>query len=427
MDNLSHSLVGLAVGELLHRCLPQETTAENALTRRRLLLIAGALASNFPDLDLLLTPLLQNPLGYLLHHRGHTHTLLFLIPQAFLLCTMLWLAWPSARRLLRASPSTRTGLCLTILVGLLLHLAMDALNSYGIHPFHPFDSSWYYTDLVFVVEPLFWVVFGIPLAVMVARRAFRIALLVMLVALVLLVTSAGFLTWEAFAVLMGLALILGALARRSGPRESQGLLASFGAILSFIGIKAYTAAIASDSVRAELRSQNPSARILDTALTAFPSHPLCWAFVSIETDASANIYTLKRGVLSLAPSLVPVAACAVRFSEGYILGSETSGIAWISQAHARVDALRQLQRENCHFDAWLRFARAPLLEANAASDLRYATALRGNFSTFNRQLFADRACPRWVPGWDYPRADLLKPGSSNAAPGGEPAAHRLAP
>ncbi|WP_370466973.1 metal-dependent hydrolase, partial [Salmonella enterica] len=38
----------------------------------------------------------------------------------------------------------------------LLHIALDFTNSYGVHPFWPFDNRWYYGDAVFIVEPLFW-------------------------------------------------------------------------------------------------------------------------------------------------------------------------------------------------------------------------------------------------------------------------------
>jgi membrane-bound metal-dependent hydrolase YbcI (DUF457 family) len=75
MDNLTHSVVGLGIGALIDRSLPAEPTPERRRIRSRMLLIIGCLASNFPDLDLVLTPLLDAPLGYLLHHRGHTHTL----------------------------------------------------------------------------------------------------------------------------------------------------------------------------------------------------------------------------------------------------------------------------------------------------------------------------------------------------------------
>jgi inner membrane protein len=167
MDNLSHSVVGLAAGELIHRSLAPEIDSRAQATRRRMLLAAGGLACNFPDLDLVLSPLLPAPLGYLLHHRGHTHTLLYAIPQALLLMALIWALLPAARTLLRASGPARRGLAATVAAGLLLHIGMDALNSYGVHPFHPFDSRWWYGDLVFILEPVFWIAFGAPLLAMV--------------------------------------------------------------------------------------------------------------------------------------------------------------------------------------------------------------------------------------------------------------------
>ena len=47
-----------------------------ALARTRTVFIAaGVVAANAPDVDLLYTGLTEAPLGYLLHHRGHSHTL----------------------------------------------------------------------------------------------------------------------------------------------------------------------------------------------------------------------------------------------------------------------------------------------------------------------------------------------------------------
>ena len=94
------AFVGLGIGELVQRSLPAEPDEARQRTRHRLLLTACAAASNFPDLDLFLTKLLPAPLGYLLHHRGHTHTLLYALPQALLLLALLWALWPNARRLL---------------------------------------------------------------------------------------------------------------------------------------------------------------------------------------------------------------------------------------------------------------------------------------------------------------------------------------
>src|SRR5437879_1609176 len=127
MDNLTHSVVGLAVGELIHRSLPQEPDLDAHRMRRNLLLFSCWAASNFPDLDLVLANLLPAPLGYLLHHRGHTHTLLYAIPQALLLWVMIRLLWPAARELLKTSRNARIGVVVALCSGFALHLLMDYL------------------------------------------------------------------------------------------------------------------------------------------------------------------------------------------------------------------------------------------------------------------------------------------------------------
>src|SRR5689334_5637025 len=122
MDNLSHSVAGLLAGEILHRALPAETEPALEQSRHRLLLISCSLASNFPDLDLIYASLLPAPLGYLLHHRGHTRTILYAFPQALLLALLTWLCWPAARRLLRGSATARLGWVLALVTGFALHL-----------------------------------------------------------------------------------------------------------------------------------------------------------------------------------------------------------------------------------------------------------------------------------------------------------------
>jgi inner membrane protein len=56
------------------------------------LMVAG---SNLPDLDALYTGITGGKLGYLLHHRGHTHTLVGAVAiglAMYALC-MLWMRW----------------------------------------------------------------------------------------------------------------------------------------------------------------------------------------------------------------------------------------------------------------------------------------------------------------------------------------------
>ena len=48
MDNITHSAIGLGVGELLHRSLPPEPQEAPQRTRRALFLFAAWFASNAP-------------------------------------------------------------------------------------------------------------------------------------------------------------------------------------------------------------------------------------------------------------------------------------------------------------------------------------------------------------------------------------------
>lgn len=406
MDNLSHSVAGLLAGELLHRCLPPEADAARQGRRRSLMLTTCALAGNFPDLDLILTPLLPAPLGYLLHHRGHTHTMLYAIPQAMLLAALIYLLWPSARRLLREGASARTGFVLALLVGFGLHLAMDYLNSYGIHPFHPFHSGWFYGDMVFILEPVFWVAFGVPMMMMVRWAPLRWVLLLALPAALGFFTWRGFLAWQSLAALLGIGLLLAVTAgRERRPMLALPVIAAiFG--LAFVGIQSRASGQARVQVANDLRAGDPKARLLDVALSPFPANPVCWHFVAVESRTDAGQYRISRGVLSLAPSAMPVSACPPAFVE-HALPPGRQAVATLSQQDYSLERLRRLAADDCYFRDWLRFARIPALDLDSASDARFASSPRGNFTTLPLVEPAGRACLAGVPQWAMPRADLL--------------------
>jgi inner membrane protein len=408
MDNLSHSIVGLAVGELVQRSLAPEPEPLDQHVRRRMLVLSCWAASNFPDLDLVLAPLLPRPLGYLLHHRGHTHTLLFALPQALLLAALIWLLWPSARRLLAHSRNARKGLALAIGLGLLCHLAMDYLNSYGLHPFYPFDRHWLYGDMIFILEPMFWVAAGVPLAMMIKRRPVRYGLLGLLGAALLWCADAGFLHWSSL-VLLGLAgLAVGLFSGRARPEARRGLLAGLAACLAFVAIQGAGSARGFHTLEAELLRRDPSGELVDASMTAYPANPLCWNFVAIERNQAAAIYRLRRGVLSLAPALLDVAHCPAGLAGSVQREAASPGMALLSDDSVDLARFRRLEQENCYFRAWLRFARAPLLAGSTASDIRFGTAQAPNFTTIELAQFAGHGCPAHVPQWDFPRADLLR-------------------
>ncbi len=416
MDNLTHSVVGLGVGALIDRSLPAEPDQDRARIRSRMLLVVGCLASNFPDLDLVLTPLLGPPLGYLLHHRGHTHTLLAAVGEALLLLALVWLLWPAARRLLRDSAGARRGALLAAGAGLLLHLGMDGLNVYGVHPFWPLDPNWYYGDLVFIVEPVFWIGFGVPLAALVRRPALRRLWLGVITLVPLGATLLGFLQWGSLAGLLALGLGLAWLQRRNdehhgAARAERGriaLSAGLAASLAFVGVQALALQQARAIVAAEIKRIDAGERLLDTALSAYPANPLCWSFVTVaRSGAGGNgAVHLRRGMLSLAPRLAPVSHCPARIA-GPALEDAPPRIAWQAEDHAPVAALRSLAAADCRVNAWLRFARAPSLADGVATDVRWGEPGSRNFSTMAYGAANAQPCPRPVPGWGYPRADLL--------------------
>lgn len=407
MDNLSHSVAGLAIGELVARSLAPEADPARQRQRRRLLLAAGWAASNFPDLDLLLTPLMPDPLGYLLHHRGHTHTLLYAIAQALLLVALLWALWPSARTVLRDSVHARAGLLIAVGAGFLLHLSMDYLNSYGIHPFHPFDSRWLYGDMVFIIEPLFWIAFGVPLAMMAGPAALRALLLGLLLAAPVFFTYRAFLHWSSAVALAALAITLALLQRRAGPDGRQALFGALGAALVFVMLQGAASVHGKRVVAAHMQQRDAGATVLDAALTAFPTNPFCWSFVSVERNKGAGIFRLRRGFVSLAPDFLPVTACPAGFAIPGHDAQATPALAVKWHAEASLEQLRRLRDNNCHVDAWLRFARAPALGDTEATDVRFGIDPARNFATIRFAQLRAQPCPQRVPAWGYPRADLL--------------------
>ena len=99
-------------------------------------MVCLVVGSNLPDADLLYSSVGGGPLTYVLQHRGYTHTLVGALCGAALLwfACLLWLRY----RHLRATAVEQTWIAAAGVTGVLLHLAMDYTNSYGVHPFWPF-------------------------------------------------------------------------------------------------------------------------------------------------------------------------------------------------------------------------------------------------------------------------------------------------
>jgi inner membrane protein len=142
--------------------------------------LAMTLAAEAPDLDTLWS--IRGPIASFQHHRGWTHTFLGLPFEAAIIVGLVWLfhRW----RLHGKDPQTdrqpihpakqaapiRWGLlyCFS-LIALLSHLLLDWTNNYGIRPFFPFDPHWYAGSIVFIFEP---VIFLLLLTALIAPSLF---------------------------------------------------------------------------------------------------------------------------------------------------------------------------------------------------------------------------------------------------------------
>jgi inner membrane protein len=125
MDNLTHSLTGLALARTgLKRFCPHGT----------LLMI---LAANAPDIDII--ALQGGAFNYLKWHRGYSHS----VPGLPLLAAITVLVVAAVYR--QTMPWIRAWLLCCIGVG--SHLLIDWTNSYGVRFLLPFSSLWSHLDL----------------------------------------------------------------------------------------------------------------------------------------------------------------------------------------------------------------------------------------------------------------------------------------
>lgn len=408
MDNITHTVAGLAIGELIQRSLSEEANEQAQKTRHRLLLVAASVASNFPDIDLVLTPLLPPPLGYLLHHRGHTHTILYALPQAILMFAAIWFLWTSARTLLKESAIARRGFGVAILTGFALHMLMDYLNSYGIHPFHPFDSRWFFGDMVFIIEPVFWVACGMPMAALVERKWLRWFYYAFLLGIPAAFAAFDFLPRFATVALFAMGWALVKLQKRDGAKGTTALVLSAFLCFVFVAGQSYASGIAKRTALEILKKKDPDSKVLDTSMSSFPTNPLCWMIVSVEAKEKENTYRLRRGIISISKLFSPAHACPKGLSQNEKSLDHSYEHIFYSEDLGDLALLRKLKSENCHVESWLRFSRAPLADEKEIKDVRFrAAGPRGNFTLMRYSDLESHSCDQMIPKWDFPRRDLL--------------------
>ena len=148
MDPFTHTFVGLAAAKAgLERMSPLATTV-------------CVLAANSPDSDIVVA-FITDRWNYLHHHRGITHSIIGVIALAIIVPSLVWAVELAYSRWRQTRPRARyRWLFLVSAIVTATHPLMDWTNNYGIRPFLPWSSRWYYGDLVFIVDPFILLLAG---------------------------------------------------------------------------------------------------------------------------------------------------------------------------------------------------------------------------------------------------------------------------
>jgi inner membrane protein len=400
VDNITHSLVGIAMAEAVVRFRELRGNPQPE-PMRRLLWAAALFGANLPDADTFYSFLTEGRLGYLLHHRGHTHTLIGLIPQFLLI-------WWALRVWVKRSKQAVTGadwawMLSLVAAGELSHIGLDALNWYGVHPLWPFDNRWFYGDVLFILEPWLWMTLIPALYFAATAKLTRTLLILTFTAGAVLALVSGYMPWFCALPLVGSGIGLWNLTKRLTP-GLRFLVTAFAALLPVLGF-----ACASHSLKADLASRLGEQK--DLALTPSPGNPFCWSVLAVESYDGGKAYRIRSGVVALFPSLVPAARCSVARGEERTatwLATDPSGyegLLWFGEIRNTVDNLKKLAAEHCHVAAFLRFARVPYFQEAGQDilmgDLRFDRQRGLGFAEI-QTLRVPLRCPEYVPNWTPP-------------------------
>ncbi len=160
MDNLTHSLVGLTVAKAgLGRLSPIATTV-------------CVLGANAPDSDVVVG-LFADRWTLLHHHRGITHAIVGTLCLGVILPLIVYGFDQLLSRWRGRPPTIRPlGLLIASLVATATHPSLDWLNNYGVRPLLPWDSTWYYGDLLYIIDPFMWLMLGGAAVLLTGRTRF---------------------------------------------------------------------------------------------------------------------------------------------------------------------------------------------------------------------------------------------------------------
>jgi inner membrane protein len=376
MDNLTHSLVGLAAAKAgLDRLSPGATTL-------------CVLAANAPDADVAVL-IFQGRWAFLHHHRGITHSIVGCIVLALALPLIFHVGdWLIARARQRESQTKLKGLLIASIVATATHPLLDWMNNYGIRPLLPWNPRWFYGDFVFIIDPFMWIVLGGAAFLLTSKTRKRVivwAVIALVPSYLVLVgpASPGRLVAEIlFRLLWIVALIvLVTLYRRKigGQRGARIAIAALATVAIYLGClaAAHGLALRQAKVQAANIANRNAEQVMKVAAMPTAANPTEWVSV-METDRAT--YRFHTSLLH-SPS---GASDVLRYEKPQGLTAEAvaqaarDGRSQIFLGFARFPVVRVVG-EDCVTQMLVQFA-----------DLRYTEPGRGR-GTFSLDVPVD--CP----------------------------------
>ncbi len=117
------------------------------------------IANNLPDIDVAVFATNTLVMSF---RRGWTHGVLAqaVLPLALAGAMLMYDRFVVQRRSGAGPPAKAGELALLAYIGVLAHVYMDFLNSYGVRLLMPFSDRWFYGDALYIVDPWLYLALG---------------------------------------------------------------------------------------------------------------------------------------------------------------------------------------------------------------------------------------------------------------------------
>lgn len=411
MDNITHTLIGIAVGETAIQVRAKRAQGFQSYLRP-FYWLASIVGNNIPDSDVFLSPLLSlEKISNLLLHRGYTHTFIGALPQTLFFILGLWL-YARAKKIFL--PAKEWGFLFALtLFGITTHIFADSWNSYGVHPFWPWNGRWFYGDFIFIVEPWIWLTLLPPLYFTAGSKIWRSIFFLLFLIMLGLIWGTGFVILP-IKILLSISAGIFLLTKTLPPLRRMA--AAFTVLTSILGIFFLGRFYAESMVKKAFATKADST-IHDIIQSPYPANPLCWQTIVVETSGKdQSLYSLHLGVLATLPDAVNAQQCGTLRFKGSTAPLKNSSLSsnneffWLGVFQAPLQELKKMRQESCDAAALLKYLRAPfwILEGDRyiLGDLRYDREKELGFTEIESTLRLE-SCPNFIPSWREPRADIL--------------------